>query len=165
VKYTLFTPAMRSTLHNFLQAPRAGLLISGAYVGSDTFVKSEREVTDEEKDFVKKVLGYAGRTDHASAIPLVKATDGSPVSAFDGSFGFNMDYRSGMYRVESPDAIVPADSSGVTILRYQGNNKSGGVIFNKGYKVITLGFPFETITIPEKQAAVMKQILDYLSAE
>lgn len=165
MKYTLFTPAMRSMLHNFLQARRSGLLISGAYVGSDTFVTSEREVPDEEKDFVKKELGYTGRTDHASAIPLVKATDGSPVPAFDGTFGFNTDYRTDIYRVESPDAIMPADSTGMTILRYQGNNKSGGVIFKKGYKVMTLGFPFETITIPEKRTAAMKQILDYLSAE
>ena len=162
IKYVLYTPALRSALLHFLQTPHAGLLISGAYVGSDSFIKNEREVSDEEKDFVKKILGYTGRTDHASATPLVKATDGSPVPAFDGTFGFNMDYRPDMYRVESPDAIIPADSTGVTILRYQGNNKSGGVIFNKGYKVITLGFPFETVTIRAKRTAVMKQILDYL---
>jgi len=163
IKYVLYTPALRSALLHFLQTPRAGLLISGAYVGSDPFTRNERNVTDEEKEFVKKILGYTGRTDHASATPLVKATDGSPVPAFDGTFGFNMDYRPDLYRVESPDAIIPADSTGMTIVRYQGNNKSAGVIFNKGYKVITMGFPFETVTNREKQTAVMKQILDCLS--
>ncbi|MEN6455788.1 MAG: fibronectin type III domain-containing protein [Prolixibacteraceae bacterium] len=163
IKYVLYTPALRSALLHFLQTPRAGLLISGAYVGSDPFTTNERNVTDEEKEFVKKILGYTGRTDHASATPLVKATDGSPVPAFDGTFGFNMDYRPDLYRVESPDAIIPADSTGMTIVRYQGNNKSAGVIFNKGYKVITMGFPFETVTNREKQTAVMKQILDCLS--
>lgn len=163
IKYVLYTPALRDALLHFLQIPRAGLLISGAYVGSDPFIRNGREVTDEEKDFVKKTLGYTGRTDHASATPLVKATNESPVPAFDGTFGFNMDYRPDLYRVESPDAIIPADSTGMTIVRYQGNNKSAGVIFNKGYKVMTLGFPFETITSREKQDAVMKQILDYLS--
>jgi hypothetical protein len=163
MKYTLFTPALRQALENFLQTPRAGLFISGAYAGSDTFVKDEREVPEEEKDFVKKALGYVGRTDQASATPLVKATDGSPLPAFDGSFGFNMDYRSDLYRVESPDAIIPADSTGMTIVRYQGNNKSGGVAFSKNYKVLTLGFPFETITTSLQRSAVMKQIMDYLS--
>ncbi|MGV8134202.1 MAG: fibronectin type III domain-containing protein [Mangrovibacterium sp.] len=163
IKYVLYTPALRSALLHFLQTPRAGLLISGAYVGSDPFTTNERNVTDEEKEFVKKILGYTGRTDHASATPLVKATDGSPVPAFDGTFGFNMDYRPDLYRVESPDAIIPADSTGMTIVRYQGNNKSAGVIFNKEYKVITLGFPLETVISREKQTAVMKQILDCLS--
>lgn len=163
LKYMLFTPALRSTLEKFLQTERAGLFISGAYVGSDSFMTNEREVPAQEKDFVKNVLGYVGRTSHASATPLLKATEGSPLPAFDGSFGFNMDYRPDLYRVESPDAIIPADSTGMTIVRYLGNNKSGGVLFRKGYKVMTLGFPFETITGRDRQSAVMKQILDCLS--
>lgn len=165
VSYTLYTPALRQALENFLHQPRAGLFISGAYVGSDTFVTGDREIPDDEKDFVKKVLGYVGRTGHASATPLVKATDGSPLSAFDGSFGFNMDYRPDLYRVESPDAIIPADSTGVTILRYKGNNKSAGVAYKKDHRALTLGFPFETMTTPPQRASVMKQILDYLSEQ
>jgi len=163
LKYMLFTPALCKTLEKFLQTARAGLFISGAYVGSDSFLQNERAVPDQEKDFVKNVLGYVGRTGHASATPLVKATDGSPLQAFDGSFGFNMDYRPDLYRVESPDAIIPADSTGMTIVRYQGNNKSSGVAYHRTYRVLTLGFPFETITTAPQRAAVMKQTLDYLS--
>lgn len=163
MKYVLFTPSLQQELHQFLKNPKAGLFISGAYVGSDTFFRDERNVPEEEKEFVKKVLGYLGRTDHAGITPLVKATTGSPLTAFDGSFGFNREYRTDLYRVESPDAIVPADSTGMTIVRYQGNNKSAGVAFNNGYKVLTLGFPFETISTPAGRTAVMKQIMDYLS--
>ncbi|MEL7588178.1 MAG: fibronectin type III domain-containing protein [Prolixibacteraceae bacterium] len=163
VKYELYTPALRQALAHFLQNPKAGLFISGAYVGSDTFMKNERDVPEEEKEFIKKTLGYLGGTDYASTVPLVKATTESPLTAFDGSFGFNQEYRPDLYRVESPDAIVPSDSTSTTILRYQGNNKSAGVVFNNGYKVLTLGFPFETLTAPAHRTAVMKQVLDYLA--
>jgi hypothetical protein len=162
-KFTLFTPEMQKVLSGYCASPSARLFISGAYVGSDTFEPVHRKVADGEKNFVKNVLGYIGRTDHASAISLVKATTGNLLPAFDGNFGFNMDYRPDMYRVESPDAIEPADSTGTTILRYVGNNKSAAVACDKGYKVITLGFPFETITTSEQRAAVMKEVLDYLS--
>jgi len=163
-KFTVFTPALRQALTAYCQTPGTGLFISGAYIGSDTFASDSREATAPEKDFVKKILGYVGRTDHASAIPRVKATTGSPLPAFDGSFGFNMEYRPDLYRVESPDAIIPADSTGVTILRYEGNNKSAGVACKKAsYRTLSLGFPFETITTAEQRAAVMKQILHYLA--
>ncbi|GET30104.1 xanthan lyase [Prolixibacter sp. SD074] len=162
-KFTLFTPEMQKVLSGYCASLSARLFISGAYVGSDTFEPVHRKVADGEKNFVKNVLGYIGRTDHASAISLVKATTGNLLPAFDGNFGFNMDYRPDMYRVESPDAIEPADSTGTTILRYVGNNKSAAVACDKGYKVITLGFPFETITTSEQRAAVMKEVLDYLS--
>lgn len=158
--YTLYTPAMRHVLEDFLQSG-SGLFISGAYVGSDPFFRDKDEIS--EKEFVEKVLGYTCRTGHATAIPLVKATDRSPLPAFDGRFGFNTDYRPDLYRVEAPDAVIPADSTSTTILRYVGNNKSAGVLSVKAYKVLTLGFPFETITTARQRSAVMKQILEELT--
>lgn len=163
INYTLYTPELRNELEKFLTSKHSGLFISGAYVGSDSFMKTPRNVPVEEKEFIKKTLGYTGRTDHASPLPFVRATTGSPLPAFDGSFGFNTRYRKDIYRVEAPDAIVPADSTGLTVARYQGNNKSAGVAFSKGYRVLTLGFPFETIVPSKKRAEVMKQILDYLT--
>lgn len=162
IRSVLYTPALREALTSFCGQKNAGLLISGAYVGSDTFMPGERVVPEEEKAFVKETLGYTGRTGHATVKPEIIAAGNSPFRAFDGSFGFNMEYRPDLYRVESPDAVIPADSTGMTILRYRENDKSAGVAVDKGYKVLILGFPFETIPDPRQRSAVMKETLEFL---
>ena len=163
VNYPLFTPALQQVLENFLTQKDKGLFISGSYIGSDAFINKDRKVDDSEKEFIKKMLGYRGRASHASMIPLVKATTGSPLVAFDGSFGYNTKYRKDMYRVESADAIIPANDTATMILRYVGNNKGAGVAFSKDTRrIMTFGFPFETITSREQRNKVMKQVLDYL---
>ncbi len=166
IKYSLFTPALQQALKDFLAKENKGLFISGSYIGSDTYANKDRKVDDSEKEFVKNTLGYKGRTDHASMIPLVKATANSPLGAFDGSFGYNTEYRKDMYRVESADAIIPADSTATMVLRYVGNNKGAGVAFSKNTrKILTFGFPFEAITTRDQRNKVMKEVLDYLQNE
>ena len=67
------------------------------------------------------------------------------------------------YGIESPDGIVPADSKGISIMRYSDSNVSAGVIFrNRAYSCLSLGFPIETIDDEKQAAALMKASIELI---
>ena len=49
-----------------------------------------------------------------------------------------------LYAVEGADALEPLDSTAITLMRYSENNMSAGVAFRGDYRMVALGFPFET---------------------
>jgi len=66
------------------------------------------------------------------------------------------------YPVDFPDVISPANANASAVLKYS-NGKSAGVRYvNGSAKVITLGFPFETITSDLKRAQLMGLVMDDL---
>ena len=75
---------------------------------------------------------------------------------------FNTTYDTTIYAAEAPNGIEPADSLGKTFIRYKENNISAGVIYDGKYKLITTGFPFETILKSKERNLLMKNILEYL---
>jgi len=131
--------------------------MSGAYVGTDLIIPGDSSAIK----FSSQYLHFLPRTGHAVKNGGVYSTDyAKPL--FNGAFNFNTGYSKEIYSVEAPDAIEPAGKGAVCAFRYSENNTSAGVVFNGAYKVVILGFPFETITSGGKRNLLMEQILNYL---
>jgi hypothetical protein len=64
--------------------------------------------------------------------------------------------------VEGADALEPFDSTATTLFRYSENNMSAGVAYLGEYGVVSLGFPFETIVVPEMRDEIMLKTINYL---
>ncbi len=154
-KFTIFTPSMQKSIATYCKKGKA-LFISGAYIGSDIKFSEDKNA----ELFVANVLKYKPRTDHASKTGKVYCLDRFHKSK---DFEFITKRNSDFYNVESPDGIVPADNNAFTFLRYSDNNVSAGVVFLGDYKVVAIGFPFETIKSQSHRDNIMGDILRYFN--
>ena len=153
--YQTFPVEIRSAITDYCMSG-GNIFISGAYVASDT---SNAASTDNaaKAEFLKTVLKFSLETDHAAVTGCVTGCDTTFLpDAF--TFRYNVDEHPDLYKVESPDALMPANDSS-TIVRYAENRFSAGISHEGTYHVIVFGFPFETITCPEHRDAVMKAII------
>lgn len=148
-KFKVFNESLKEKITDFCESG-GNLLLSGAYIGSDLTTKAD-------KNFAKEVLGYKWRTNHADVVGGVYAFD-KDFSVKD--FKYNSAYSEKIYTVEAPDGIEPANKKAKTIFRYKANNISAGVAFAEKYKVVVLGFPFETVS---RKNELMKQFLKFLN--
>ena len=132
------------------------LFVSGAYIGTDLYSNSKDSVNIR---FAEETLKYKFRTNYAVKTGKLHSVDGSffPV---DSTFEFCTELNPNQYAVEAPDAIEAADSAR-TIMRYSENNTSAVVAFDGKYKVVSMGFPFESITSAERRDIFLKYILDF----
>ena len=89
----------------------------------------------------------------------------SPLSNHNNKYTFNQNLSEKIYRVESPDAIEPANKDSHTVLRYTENNLSAGVAFSGAYKVYAMGVPFEVIQSEDKKDELMATILSFLTKD
>jgi hypothetical protein len=152
-RFQVFTKPFLLNLERFLKAG-GNLLISGSYIGTDTRIQNQDSM-------VGVLLKYKWRTDHASRLGNVYFCDSVFRYSTDG-FQFNTQFHPTIYAAEAPDAIVPFDTTSATFMRYAENNMSAGVIYSGSYKVIALGFPFETILNSPHRDALMKTMLEFL---
>jgi hypothetical protein len=153
--FTIFTPAFMGKIKEITDRGD-GLLMSGAYVGTDFMLQQDTVA----RDFAKEVLKFKWRTNHASITGEVVGTDLTR-HWFNRSFNFNTGYHPKIYTVEAPDAIEP-EGNAVTIFRYGDNRSSAGVAYRGVYRTIVLGFPFETITDKTERKMLMRQVLSFL---
>ncbi|MBN1788953.1 MAG: xanthan lyase [Bacteroidales bacterium] len=153
--FILFTPEMRNAITKYTRNG-GNLFLSGSYIGTDMF---------ENKDslairFASEVLHYTWRTGHATVIGSVNATNQAD-SVFPGMLQFNTDYRSSLYRVESPDAIEPSGQGAYRIYRYSSGYRSAGIAFKGTYRIVALGFPFETLLTEEQRIGLISGIMEF----
>jgi hypothetical protein len=102
------------------------------------------------------------RTNHASKLGRVSHTN-EVKNNFTGEYQFVTGYSPDIYKVEAPDAIEPKGEDAKVLLRYSGNNKSAGVLYNGNYQSVILGFPFETLETKEHRNELMKQMLEFFN--
>lgn len=154
--FTLFTPEMREAISEYTSGEQAKLFLSGDYIGTDLNLCGDTLA----RKFAGDVLHYRFMTNHASKSGCIY-----PVNAvkdqFSGEFKFVQDYNPIIYKVESPDAIEPKGKDAKVLFRYKGDNKTAGVCFDGEYRVVTMGFPFETISTDKQRDELMEQILRY----
>ncbi|HBG54346.1 MAG TPA: hypothetical protein DDW70_09085, partial [Rikenellaceae bacterium] len=62
-------------------------------------------------------------------------------------------------------ALEPAGPEAYTIFRYRDNRLSAGVAYRGNYRVVTLGFPLETLETEEQQARLVKECLDFFKTD
>lgn len=146
---------MREQISGFIDGG-GSVMISGAHVATDLAGPSSNE---EGRSFARDVLGFSWRTDHA--------VENGQVLSLNGFLGelqkieFNTAPAAWIYRVESPDALEPAEHS-ETLMRYADNNMSA-VVGRKGRGgSLVMGFPFETIGDARARELVMQTILAFL---
>lgn len=154
--FTLFTPAMRTAIGKYASAENAKILVSGAYVGTDLKLCGDTLASK----FAASVLHYRHMTNHASKSGQIFPVN-SMKTDFPSNFSFVQNYNPAIYKVESPDAIEPADKESSVLFRYLGDQKSAAVVHNGKIKTMVFGFPFETITTDAERNELMKQILKY----
>ena len=153
--FATFPVKLQHVLQNYL-AHGNGLLVSGAYLGSDLL--SHRDPHDIL--FAKKWLRIEKAVDHASRLGSVKPALRDTI--FDlPEFKFNTNYHPQIYQVESPDAIYPM-SDAWTCLRYSENGFSAGVAFKGVFRSIALGFPIESVLDSKIRNQLMQQALQFL---
>ncbi len=136
------------------------LFISGAYVGTDLYVKSP--VDSSAIKFATNTLKYFWRTDHAATTGGITSID-SIFKSIIPDLEFNTNYHPDIYTVEAPDAIEPSTPQARTLLRYSENNISAAVGYRGEYGVVVLGFPFETIIDENDRNRMMQAVLEYLN--
>ena len=143
--YKAFTINMQRALQQFT-AHGGSLLVSGAYVGSDMPLK-------DEQDFLSSVLKCQyGGCSHA-------ATD--DIKGLGTSFQYWKQLNEEHYAATSADILTPVGAA-ITAMQYA--DGYGAAIGYQGtdYRLFVMGFPFECIKSTQKQASIMRGILNYL---
>jgi hypothetical protein len=64
--------------------------------------------------------------------------------------------------VESADAIEPVEG-GKVIFRFGENSFSAGTAFSGSYRVVVLGFPFETVAGEQTRESIMQAVLGFFT--
>lgn len=156
--YQAFPPKLQNVIRSFLE-DKKGLLVSGAFIGSDLWKNNSKE----DIQFAKDVLKMEWVTHHAAGRGEVISVD---TTFFPNRYPirFNTDYCDTLYAVKSPDTIQPA-GGGKILLRYQENRFSAGISYQGSYSTVILGFPFESIGDSETRdrlmEAVIKQLINF----
>lgn len=157
--YKIYTPEFMSKITR-LTKDGGKLFISGAYIGSEFGESADSTVAS----FAKNILHFTWRTGHAVKGGGVYSTDYAR-KWLQGRWNFNVEYHPEIYTVEAPDGIEPFGKNAVTGLRYNENNVSAGIVFDGSYKVVALGFPFETITGRTGRTEIMQQIISFFESK
>ena len=148
--FKTFTTGLKSKIKE-IAGVGGNIFLSGAYIGFDN-----RKPIDQK--FVNDVLHYEWRTNYASKSGQVYSTDYSK-DYFNIDLSFNTKIDESFYMIESPDGIEPSGDGAISGFRYKDTGVSAGVLYKGKYKVLSLGFPFETIKSQTDKNAFMKQII------
>lgn len=166
--FATFPAALQQQLTKYAENG-GNLLLSGSYVTSDLWEGPKPDTLSQQ--FAKEVLKVEHRSNRAthtgeviaSPSPFPAFYKGIPAHAADFTFYTQLNQHS--YPAESPDAFEPATEDAYTILRYRENRLSAGVAWEGDYKVITLGFPLETISSHRERLQLVQQCLDFFQTD
>ncbi len=154
--YQVFPDSMIQMLSGYLE-DGGSLFISGAHIASDVHFRGQDSL-------VAAVLKYRWRTSNASRTGGFYFMDDT-FGDYRDTHRFNTGIDPEIYTVEGADALEPADSASMTLIRYRENNASAAVAYRGTYRVIAMGFPFETIMGRSTRDLIMKEILTYLTEQ
>ena len=159
-KFTTFTPLMQQKVKDYVD-DGGKLFVSGAYVATDLFGMPNE--TEDDQKFLTDTLHIEYVENHGSRkntlIPQKKGI-------FAGMEGlhFSKDIgEDGVYGVELPDSIDPAEGAR-RVLRYGDRRFNCGVAWESDKsKTLVIGFPFETIVGQKNRDEFMKRTLNFLA--
>ncbi|MCK4751158.1 MAG: hypothetical protein KAT15_29065, partial [Bacteroidales bacterium] len=152
-RYQVFPDSMLTILAAYLEAG-GSLFISGAHIATDIHFHGQDSL-------VASVLKYKWRTSNASRVGKFYFMD-PDFAGVTEQFSFNTGVDPHIYTVEGADALEPADSLAITLIRYVENNMSAAVGFRGDYGIVALGFPFETIVDQSARDLIMRKTISYL---
>lgn len=154
LRFAVLEKAMCEKLDTYL-LKGVNLLLSGAHIGTDMMERKDSFAIQ----FASNKLGFAWRTDHADKSGSVVGLN----PFISATWNYNTKFDKTKYRVESPDAIYPSLNNASPVLRYSETGSVAAVLFNGfNYRVVSLGFPFESISLENQRDDLMQQILQNL---
>ncbi len=150
-----FSSSEQSLVQNWLQAG-GNLLVTGAEIGWDL----DNLGSASDQAFYNSWLWSAYVQDDAG----VYAAEGEAGSILDGVSAVAFDDGThGTYDVNYPDVIDPL-GSGSRCMTYTGTSFGACVQVDTGtYRVVNIGFPFETIYSASKRGEVMTRVVSFLA--
>ncbi|MBD5225309.1 MAG: xanthan lyase [Bacteroidales bacterium] len=169
-RYKTFTPELQKLITAHCQAG-GSLLVSGAYIGDDLLGNSYSDAARRESDkaFANDILGYDWQVGKACVDGKVSVIPSPFTAITPATFTFRTVSTADSYGVESPDAIHPAGSDVFAVMRYDTTGLTAATALcriastGKPYRVVAIGFPFETIVGETSRSNLMTDILRYLS--
>lgn len=168
-RHEVFPDALQNAIRNYT-AKGGSIIISGAYIGTDSWdeiypIQKDAVHVENTRKFIQDVLGYNWLTNHACYTGSFERVRNSRCQITTRTpIQFWQDINAGIYSVESPDGIIPAGKNASTILRYTGNGISAAVCAEmKKYKVISYGFPLETVKDESMRDELIKTALKTLA--
>lgn len=147
VKYKSFPMKLQNILKTYLNNG-GNLLVSGSYTASDM-------QSNEERQFTGSVLHYAPAENNISRLDSI-------IHGNDISFNIVSNFKATQYAVMHPDRLVPTNGA-FSCLTYSDGSCAGVTYADKHSTVISLGFPFESITSNDARNKLMKTFLGIFS--
>jgi hypothetical protein len=149
-----FPAKMRTKLKRFLDNG-GNLLLSGAHIGKSLF----EEDNSEASLFASQYLKLFWSSSNASLTGEIFSAEGSVLGKIE-NFSFSAQDNPHIYSVENPDALSPL-AEAKCLLRYSDNSYSAGISYDGAYRLIALGFPYETIVNKKKRKTLMRKFLEF----
>lgn len=155
-EFEVFPAAARQRLQAHF-AREGKLILSGAYAIED--LTRGAAADDDSRRFAREWLGVAGSQSRATTANAVRPVEDIP--AFKGlqSFRFGRDLEQTVYAVESAEAPEPGGPETRIVFRY-GDTGLPAVVAN--IRVITAGFPLETVLPEKSRVELMKAFVTWL---
>ena len=167
-RFTVFTPALKDRIKKLTSEGR-NFIISGAYIATDIWSQVYKVATDslereDSKRFAQNVLGYkyvcnsAGRSGQVEGgFNRVFHTKGIKAS-------FQNTPSEEILCAESPDGLAAAQKTAAQVLRYTDSCIGAAVAYKgKGYKVMSFGFPLESVTDEAQRQSLFDTALKFFS--
>ncbi len=165
LSFKTFDESMQTLLTNYCQQG-GRVFVSGSYVATDLWQNPLIIGNKADQKFAENILKYKWREDRACTTGQVNYVV-SPLSSERTLFEYHNRANEESYVVESPDAIVPADSCAYTAFRYPENNMSAGIVYGgngkDNWRTVVLAFPFESVKSEAIRDKMMEQILRFLT--
>ena len=170
-RYEVFPAALQRALRAHT-SNGGGIIISGAYIGTDVWgdgiypVVKSAAWRAESQAFVQEVLGYKWLTDHGCYNGRIEHTSSKALNlkSLKRPFEFHQSLNADIYCVENPDGIQPADKDGSVILRYSDNGVPAAVAYDpKGYRAVSFGFPLEVLKDADVLETLLHRSVEYIS--
>ncbi len=159
--FSVFTPAMQEVLTQYAEKGGA-LLISGAYVGIDTYenpVFAKENDADAKKrldNFKQQVLHWQSNTEERADSLLT-------IQGMNTNASLLMTPNEQHLSTPRTSILQPTGNDTFSILLYTASQHSAAVAYNgSANKVITLGFPIEQIVEDETRQKLMSAFAKFL---
>lgn len=167
-RFQVFPEKLRTAIESFSRNG-GNILISGANIGTDLWdriypVPADSVYQAKSQEFAKNILGYRWLTNYASRSGEVWVLHNKMMnlSGFIRPFAYYQKENDYIYRVETPDGLLPANENAAVFLRYTDTNIPAGICFKgKGYRTVSLGFPIETIIDQDCMSMLMKSVMNF----
>ena len=169
-RFQVFPAPLRQAVMDFT-AGGGNLILSGANIATDIWdavypITPDPVYRTSAASFAENILGYGfqssfGCYDGAVAPVRNKALD---LRERIGTMHYWNSFNERVYRVENADALRAPSKLSVPFLQYPETGMNAAIAYNPGgYRVVSFGFPLETLKDPNDLRILLQQALGWCS--